>query len=216
LEPDLLAIAWELARIPSGMEPSMSRDLALLALLLLVVQAQGSTRVSLDGSDLRELLLDFERPHLDLKKLLADPRLAPLVGKAGETKPFVLEDGWLSSGRMRCVENRLAVRIRARLQSCGVKAAVVPEAIMDAPVLLSEEQRQAVSWATSRSLTLVTGGPGTGKTSIVLSILRAMLCHEGWRPCDIALAAPTGKAAYRLREAVRGTLARLSEWKSVY
>ena len=54
-----------------------------------------------------------------------------------------------------------------------------------------------------RRFSLVTGGPGTGKTSTVLRILALLLAQPGLEGMRIALAAPTGKAAARLKEAVQ-------------
>ncbi len=69
------------------------------------------------------------------------------------------------------------------------------------------EQRGAAEVALSRALTVLTGGPGTGKTTTVARLL-ALLAEQaelgGRPPLRIALAAPTGKAAARLLEAVRG------------
>jgi len=56
--------------------------------------------------------------------------------------------------------------------------------------------------ALSRSLCVITGGPGTGKTTLVVRILTLLLEQEPG--LKIALAAPTGKAARRIEEAVRG------------
>ena len=68
------------------------------------------------------------------------------------------------------------------------------------------EQRGAAEVALSRSLTVLTGGPGTGKTTTVARLL-ALLAEQaeldGRPPLRIALAAPTGKAAARLLEAVQ-------------
>ena len=66
-------------------------------------------------------------------------------------------------------------------------------------------QRRAASTAVERRLAVVAGGPGTGKTTTVARILA--LLHEqaaslGQPPPRVALAAPTGKAAARLAEAV--------------
>lgn len=63
-----------------------------------------------------------------------------------------------------------------------------------------EEQRAAAELALSQGLTVLTGGPGTGKTTTVARLLA--LLASGTRP-RIALAAPTGKAAARLQEAVQ-------------
>ena len=64
-------------------------------------------------------------------------------------------------------------------------------------------QRQAAVTAILRRVSLVTGGPGTGKTSTVLKILALLLSQPGHERRRIALAAPTGKAAARLKEAVK-------------
>ncbi|MBV9351233.1 MAG: exodeoxyribonuclease V subunit alpha, partial [Mycobacterium sp.] len=75
-----------------------------------------------------------------------------------------------------------------------------------------EEQRQAAEIALSQAVTVLTGGPGTGKTTTVARLL-ALLAEQAElakasRP-RIALAAPTGKAAARLQEAVQHEVAKL-------
>jgi len=62
--------------------------------------------------------------------------------------------------------------------------------------VLAEKQRLAVRSALTHRLTILTGGPGTGKTTTVRTILR--LCQETGRTA--LLAAPTGRAAKRLSE----------------
>jgi exodeoxyribonuclease V alpha subunit len=76
------------------------------------------------------------------------------------------------------------------------------------------DRRQAMAAASAvlRRLTVVAGGPGTGKTTTVARIV-ALLCEQavrsGGRMPLIALAAPTGKAAARLEEAVHAEAARI-------
>ena len=62
-------------------------------------------------------------------------------------------------------------------------------------------QRQAAEMALQRPLAIISGGPGTGKTSTVARILGLLLLTLG-PDLQIALAAPTGKAAMRLRESI--------------
>ncbi|GFG52261.1 exodeoxyribonuclease V subunit alpha [Mycolicibacterium agri] len=71
-----------------------------------------------------------------------------------------------------------------------------------------EEQRAAAKVALSQGLTVLTGGPGTGKTTTVARLLALL---AGGTRLRIALAAPTGKAAARLQEAVHAEIAKLDE-----
>jgi exodeoxyribonuclease V alpha subunit len=64
-------------------------------------------------------------------------------------------------------------------------------------ITLSENQVEAVRGAITHKVMVITGGPGTGKTTIVNSILRIL----GRIPERILLTAPTGRAAKRLSEA---------------
>ena len=72
------------------------------------------------------------------------------------------------------------------------------------PLPLDARQRQAVAAVLNHGLVLLEGGPGTGKTSTVAGMIAA---HRAREPgARIHLAAPTGKAAARLRAATGGTL----------
>ncbi|WP_237570043.1 exodeoxyribonuclease V subunit alpha [Mycolicibacterium lacusdiani] len=74
------------------------------------------------------------------------------------------------------------------------------------------EQRAAAELALRQRLTVITGGPGTGKTTTVARLLALLAGHahaSGAPPLRIALAAPTGKAAARLQEAVQAEIDQL-------
>jgi exodeoxyribonuclease V alpha subunit len=66
-------------------------------------------------------------------------------------------------------------------------------------------QRRAAQVALSHGLAVIVGGPGTGKTRTVARLLAAaqLVAGQQGRPLKVALAAPTGKAAARMTEAVR-------------
>ena len=68
-------------------------------------------------------------------------------------------------------------------------------------IVMSEEQCKVVAASARAGLTVVSGGPGTGKTSIIVAIMRLMV-RLGVDPARIALTAPTGKAAYRMGECI--------------
>ena len=71
-----------------------------------------------------------------------------------------------------------------------------------------EEQRAAAKVALSQGLTVLTGGPGTGKTTTVARLLALLAAGTRLR---VALAAPTGKAAARLQEAVQLEVGKLDK-----
>lgn len=75
---------------------------------------------------------------------------------------------------------------------------------------LDPEQRRAIDVALTRGFTLITGGPGSGKTFTVAYVLAALAMAAAATPPRIALAAPTGKAAARLAESLHAQLARMA------
>ncbi|WP_428848975.1 AAA family ATPase [Xanthomonas arboricola] len=80
-----------------------------------------------------------------------------------------------------------------------------------APSHSPDRQAQAAALALRRALLLITGGPGTGKTTTIarLLLLRIAQAHAaGHPPPRIALAAPTGRAAERMAESLRAAVAR--------
>jgi exodeoxyribonuclease V alpha subunit len=139
-----------------------------------------------------------------------------------EYRPLLYLPPYLYHQRIHVAEGRLAGDLRPRLagRSNGALDREVDTALADVharpqsfgalEIVLSDSQREAVRSATTRPLALISGGPGTGKTSIVLAILR-VLVRLGFKPAEIALAAPTGKAAHRLGESLREGLAQLRD-----
>lgn len=104
-----------------------------------------------------------------------------------------------------------------RLMSVNRKIKVDPDVIMkkvetESEITYDEIQLEAVRTAISAKVMVLTGGPGTGKTTTTLGIISAYK-QAG---CKILLAAPTGRAAKRMSEATRmetKTIHRLLEYK---
>jgi exodeoxyribonuclease V alpha subunit len=123
-------------------------------------------------------------------------------------------------GQQRCWLRHLLLAHRRVVQE-GVRRIAVPRALGPAHqalaardgLVLTPEQQAAVAGVVGHSLVVLTGGPGTGKTTVVRAILDA--CNERMHLPRIRLAAPTGKAAKRLADSTgqeASTIHRLLEW----
>jgi exodeoxyribonuclease V alpha subunit len=232
LPEPILVIAWELARHAGELSADERRAVERLVLATLLNARRGSTRLPVSGDEglahLTELFRALTPAGEDpapaiatVRGLLAELRQSRLAGKAGrlgalvglpgEPKPLVLDGYYLQPQRMLACEERLARALARRLAGDARPPDGLADALAGAeaasPVALSDEQRRAVAQALSRPLTIVSGGPGTGKTSVVATLVRVLrrLDPDG----SIALAAPTGKAAQRLRAALDQHLAGL-------
>lgn len=94
------------------------------------------------------------------------------------------------------VANRLASLARSKTTEDGKIGELLDEFARSSSLILSQEQQQAIMTANTKKALIVTGGPGTGKTTIMKGVLYIM----ARRGLDVALCAPTGKAAKRLEE----------------
>lgn len=108
--------------------------------------------------------------------------------------------------------NRLLMLRNQRLRSIGDAERYIQVAEQESGMTFSEKQREAIRAAEEEGVMLITGGPGTGKTTILRGIL-SLYDQVGIR---YVLAAPTGRAAKRLTEVTgreASTIHRLLEAK---
>ena len=155
---------------------------------------------ALDESALRRALLDS-----GMVGTPATPAAHPLILDA---------DGRLYLHRYFDYERRLAQRMMPpATEACAIGDDV--KALLDRLFAANAKrlgdrpdwQKIATALALERPLTIISGGPGTGKTTTVVNVLACVLA--GNPDCRIRLAAPTGKAAARMLEAIRNTAAHL-------
>src|SRR5206468_2939088 len=126
---------------------------------------------------------------------------AELVARGGAVREVALTDEpWLYLKPLFQAEAGTAERLRALLEGPHPLAggdSDVAAVEHKLGITLASRQREAIAQALSRKVLVITGGPGTGKSTLVRGILdlfemRSMRC---------GLAAPTGRAARRLAEA---------------
>ncbi len=141
---------------------------------------------------------------------------SPLVGRGDARRPLRLDGSLLYLDRYWREERDVAADLGARSidPAPGVDLAILADGldrVFGAPG--TDYQRLAAASGVLRRFCVVAGGPGTGKTTTVARIL-ALLAEQAVAAAEpaplVALAAPTGKAAARLEEAVHTEAAKLA------
>lgn len=209
VDPGALLLSLEAAGWPRELPLPQRRAFALLVLASCEARSQGSTRLALDDG-LGGRLAATGAPAGDQAEALAlaaarlaHPALEPLVGRPGDRRPFILDGAHLYHERDLRLERRVAEALNARL--AGTDLGPPPDApSLPAPAAgraWTPGQTAAITAATTQRLTVVTGGPGSGKTAVIGGIVRAWRA-AGLPPQAIAVAAPTGKAANRAAESL--------------
>lgn len=166
---------------------------------------------------------------LTLGRWLAALDAPELVAKAAGSTPLVLDGSRLYLRRYWQYEQDVRGGIEMRLAASPHRQAALPIAALRhaLDVLFADDsrpgeagpdwQKMACALAARSAFAIITGGPGTGKTTTVVKLLALLQALElagppagaTARPLRIRLAAPTGKAAARLNASIAGAVARL-------
>lgn len=177
------------------------------AALLSGLRQQGHS--CLDLARLAGRVIPFEGDDLPccppLADWLAGLQSVSVIGQAGEYKPLILQDQRLYLYRYWDYESRLIHWFKQRALQ---RVELADEAQLKAgihrlfPSQSLDWQKLAALMALLKPFCVISGGPGTGKTTTVAKILVLLLEQPTVQPLRIALAAPTGKAAARLQESI--------------
>lgn len=138
-----------------------------------------------------------------LVALAADP------SETAQTRPLVLSSKRLYLRRYWTYERRIDAALRQRLMQQEPTPDDLPQRLNGLfggaeSAAVIDWQKLACALATRSAFSIITGGPGTGKTTTVVRLLALLQAPavEAGHPLRIRLAAPTGKAAARLTESI--------------
>lgn len=150
----------------------------------------------------RPRLIEDAAALLEIDAGLLGPALADLEQRQSVVAiPRPLDEPAVFVPRLENAEATVAGDLLERLRTPVRSSFDVKTAITwyqrRAEIELGEKQRKAIESALSGNLVVVTGGPGTGKTTLVQGLTRILDAREE----RILLAAPTGRAAKRLEQA---------------
>jgi exodeoxyribonuclease V alpha subunit len=132
-------------------------------------------------------------------------------GLAARGRVVVDDAGRVSEARLHAVEQRLAGHVRRLLDDEPALALGAVERPASGSFVPSDDQWRGVTQALEHRLSILTGGPGTGKSATMRTLVDLMKAHRK----SARLCAPTGKAARRLSELTgvdATTIHRLLEW----
>lgn len=201
------------ARFITDLSPDHDNDIFLAAALVSHATGQGDICLDLDAragkplagaKDVNKLI---ECPELDvwLEKLTA----SPTVGRPGEFCPLILDEkNRLYLYRYWEYENTLSNSIDKRIHN-NIEDLDFQKLKQSLDRLFPEAKGKGINWqkiaaavASLRHFSVITGGPGTGKTFTVTNVLALLLEQARGQTLQIYLCAPTGKAAARLKESL--------------
>lgn len=206
------------ARFIAECDPLAEPRLLLMAALASRQLGDGHSCLDLHALD---VLAEEQAWPSAWRELLADPTLSssPLLASGDgvpDNAPLVMDRHRVYLRRYWRYECQVAEGIKARLTHSALPEEALrkelqrlfPNQTNDA----SHWPRVACALAARSNFSIVTGGPGTGKTTTVvrlLGLLQTLHLREPAKPLRIRLAAPTGKAAARLNASIAKQIAQL-------
>lgn len=196
-------LAFQFAKFISRIDKTDDPLISATAALLSEANSQGHVCLNLAQTLSNAKYNDLNLPEnsdIWIHKL----KQSNVVGTAGEFAPLILtEQGMLYLYRYWLDEQQVAKAIRQRYQPISLNnPKQIQQLFADWTSNLNgvDWQKVAVFMALTQQFSVISGGPGTGKTTIVLRLLTMLFLES--KTMNIALAAPTGKAAARLQQSI--------------
>ncbi|MDX1436867.1 MAG: helix-hairpin-helix domain-containing protein, partial [Anaerolineales bacterium] len=161
--------------------------------------------------DLLSVEGDLIGPAIDALREDDRVRLDLLAGQGQPKDSAVRENPAVYLTPLYHGETGVAARLGELARTIPSRLSTLPPALIEFDPGLSQEQRQAIQIALTHPVSILTGGPGTGKTRSIQALVGTL--EQGHK--HVALCAPTGRAAKRLSEATgrpASTIHRLLEY----
>lgn len=222
-EEFLSPIDVEFCRFLMDVEPGIDEGVIWAACLTSKTYQEGDVCIRLEeyaGQKLFDEVSNVEQPvTASLPEWISTLKKSHAVGRPGDFKPLILDDdNRLYFHKSWSFEQNLVKHIlnRAEYKDLTVDAELLSNGIArlfsDSEDAEPNWQKVAAAAAVYNRFTVISGGPGTGKTTTIVRLLALLLEQherlERWPV--IALAAPTGKAAARMEESITEAKAALN------
>ena len=198
------------AKLVVGLSGKGTEELLLAAALASHYQGEG--HICFDLSSMAGKKIQEEEPDSPacpkLGKWLSSLKAEEVVGKPGEYRPLILDGSRLYLYRYWDYEKKLIDNLKGRILNdpAEVNQGLLKDGLKR---LFPKNNQGETDWqkvaafaSALKRFCVISGGPGTGKTFTVAKIL-ALLLEQNTQPLRISLAAPTGKAAARMQEAIK-------------
>ena len=213
-EGAVTAIDVEFCRFLKNVDDQINEVILLAACLTSRAYREGNVCMDLTNYSGQKIFREFGKnislPVPDLQAWKKALQQSSVVGRPGDFTPLILDDAdRLYMQKLWQHEQNLARRI---LEKTSQEAPEInADVLKDGLARLFEEQdgidwqKIAVVAAVNQLFTVISGGPGTGKTTTIIRLLILLLeqgRQRGTLPA-IALAAPTGKAAARMETSIQ-------------
>ena len=231
------ALQVRLLKFLSTIQKNISQDSLDLFALLLAKQNDGDTRISVEKepliaalqSKMRYLGMDgfeeFRDSIVNGAQPIVQGDYKDIVEEAPDTKafyqkPFILQNGYLYPSKYYFAKTTVERKVKeiftskpydeSELDPCIREIESITHNSQGKGIVLEHHQALAVIRGRQENL-IVTGGPGTGKTTVIFFLLRELYLHsEKNLQAPLYLAAPSGKAADRMKESIEQSIGLIS------
>ena len=190
--------------------------------------------LEIEGSENTEFFrqqIEKALPFINSQSLpnLFEELKSPESEKAKYNKPFLIDNKWLFASKYHkakvIIEERISLIFKGEKTQEAASSTARAQTIKEyfakitgaqpasgtgrRAIELKERQVEAIVRGQEENL-IITGGPGTGKTTVVCYLLWELLKKPGYLNYSMYLAAPSGKAADRMKESISETLSKIS------